>query len=102
MRKFLPGLCLAVFVLTACGESEPSVDEQRIAACHEAVLGGLKAPATAEFAGDEELGEWQEGKSVEIKGSVDAQNGFGALIRNSFRCIVQKEDLSVTGLSIDR
>lgn len=33
MRKFLPGLCLAVFALTACGESEPSVDEQRQAAC---------------------------------------------------------------------
>lgn len=33
MRKFLPVLCLAVFALTSCGESDPSVDEERQAAC---------------------------------------------------------------------
>lgn len=104
MKRIVAGVAgvLLVCTVAACGDSEPSVEEQQINACHVAILDGLKAPSTAEFVNDEELREWEEGgKSVEIKGSVDSQNGFGAQIRSNFRCIVQTSDLSVTGLSID-
>ncbi len=54
-------------------------------ACERAVTGQLKAPSTAEFSGTTATGS---GTAFNVTGSVDAQNGFGAMIRNSFECSV--------------
>lgn len=52
--------------------------------CEDAVKNQLKAPATAGF---EWLTETAKGTlTYELIGSVDAENGFGALIRTQFSC----------------
>lgn len=69
----------AILVITIPSPEERAVDE-----CQQEVLAQLKAPATAEF-GDAEAEETEDGYLV--TGQVDAQNGFGALIRSDFRCV---------------
>jgi hypothetical protein len=57
-------------------------------ACQTFVLNGLKAPASAKFpehvTTTEDLGEGR----FRVQAAVDAQNGFGALIRNNYDCSV--------------
>ena len=95
MTKTL-GLALAgVLLLSACstsseggGSDEPTVDKQDgIMAeimCEEFVKKRLKAPTTAEFSNQEhrDIGK----QRWDVTGSVDSQNGFGAMIRGSYRC----------------
>lgn len=57
--------------------------------CQELVTGSLKSPGTAEFV-DVTTKARPDGKVV-TTGSVDSQNGFGALIRSSFTCTTQNE-----------
>ncbi len=57
--------------------------------CEELVKGSLKSPGTAEFV-DVTTKKRPDGKVV-TTGSVDSQNGFGALIRSSFTCTTQNE-----------
>jgi hypothetical protein len=54
--------------------------------CEEAITNRLKAPATAEFSNftKEEL----DGRLTAVRGTVDSENGFGAMIRSSFKCHV--------------
>lgn len=47
----------------------------------------LKAPKTAEFSG---VTVTESGGVYTVTGSVDSQNGFGALIRSSFTCKVRE------------
>ncbi|GIG71128.1 hypothetical protein [Phytomonospora endophytica] len=61
----------------------PTPEERAIEECRQSVLEQLKAPATAQF-GDAKATEGDDGYSV--SGYVDAQNGFGALIRTDYRC----------------
>jgi len=73
-----------------------SEDERRQVAydaCVEAVTEQLKAPATAEFAALEDVEVTEKSAGYTLRGDVDAQNGFGALIRNSYTC-----DVTVTGM----
>lgn len=57
-------------------------------AAQEAVSSQLKSPATAEFSSCTIPGvyfEWADGSGVySIKGHVDSQNGFGAMIRSRY------------------
>lgn len=53
--------------------------------CKNLVKERLKAPSSAKFL-DVELNDL-DGKSFEIVGEFDAQNGFGALIRGRFKCM---------------
>lgn len=89
---------LAVLVVVAAGglafvllRSEPSDAAERattqIAACRERVKTQLKAPATAQFSG-EMVTKQPTGEFFEVNGVVDAQNGFGALLRQRYRCTV--------------
>lgn len=55
--------------------------------CQDAVLDDLKAPATAQFSDVDATLSGNDEYSV--TGAVDAENGFGALIRNSFACITK-------------
>lgn len=69
----------------------------QIAACRERVKTQLKAPATAQFSG-EAVTKQPTGAFFEVNGVVDAQNGFGALLRQRYRCTVTEsgEALAVT------
>lgn len=67
----------------------PAVEDKNSAAalvqtCHTAVLGRLKAPGTAQFGG--EFTRTVGTQVSELTGWVDAQNGFGALIRMRWVC----------------
>lgn len=58
----------------------------------------LKSPATAEFP---RLDEWEvtqgaDGNTWFVNGWVDSQNGFGAVIRNGFRCRLSASPTSST------
>lgn len=59
-------------------------------ACKQAVLTKLKAPATAEFAGGIVLrGHKTDPTRYFVDGAVDAQNSFGAKLRQKYQCEVQ-------------
>lgn len=70
-------------ILFACS-SKPSkpTKEQVLDKMHDFVKNELKAPATAEFSGDEYK---NDGDTVYLAtGKVDAQNSFGAKIRETY------------------
>lgn len=52
--------------------------------CESLVSDSLRAPASASFL-DESI-EIADSKSSYIRGSVDAENGFGARVRANFEC----------------
>ena len=86
-------LLVAIFLtsssLIGCGISGKS---KSINACKELVREKLRTPSTAEF--PEVNFRDIDGKSFEISGSFDAQNGFGAMLRGSFKCMgYENEDL---------
>ncbi len=58
-------------------------------ACQDAVRERLKAPASAEFQAPREaqISAYEDG-SYKIESYVDAQNSFGAKLRNAFTCQV--------------
>jgi hypothetical protein len=60
--------------------------------CQQFVSEWHRAPKTAEFAdfSDSQSRGGQDGE-YEIHSYVDAQNGFGALIRNSYLCTVRHQ-----------
>lgn len=69
--------------------------------CRGFVEAQLKSPASAEFS-DEQVS--QDGDRYVVNGVVDADNAFGASLRNEFRCEVaingNRTDLvSLTGLT---
>lgn len=76
------------FALSACAGEPTHSRETAFIACQRFVKERLRAPASAQFP--------TEGLEVEVKGdvytfrgAVDAQNGFGALIRGFYSCSVQ-------------
>lgn len=69
--------------------SDPASATALITACHDAATRRLKSPATAKFSEDAPSIEGAEGS---VTGVVDAQNGFGALIRNRYTCRATKGD----------
>jgi hypothetical protein len=81
-------LLAAVAAFVAWRSSQPSDTEQAIAACREGVKAKLRAPASALFSG-ETVDPQRDGTHI-VEGSVDGQNGFGALIRSRYDCRVKK------------
>ena len=71
-------------------------------ACKDFVRDRLKAPATAEFSNLRHAGA---GTDWTFTGAVDAQNGFGAMLRMNWSCSIRLEGgdtwrlRSLTGLS---
>lgn len=67
--------------------------------CREFVKNRLRAPATAKFAGlsDTTSVKLDDGSFL-VRSYVDAQNGFGALIRTYYRCQVRPIDRDNWGL----
>lgn len=66
--------------------------------CEEAVKKRLKAPATSVFFGFEQ--EEMDGRLTAVRGQVDSENSFGAMIRSSFKCHVL-DDKDATVMYID-
>lgn len=55
------------------------------------VSGALKAPSTAKFCGDEVTPfQFAGADAWEINGCVDAQNSFGAMIRNNYKVVLTR------------
>lgn len=73
-----------------------------ITACEGYVADRLKAPATAKFSGwlDSTTAVLKDG-TIAVRGTVDAQNGFGALIRNDWVCAVRQSGSGYTLQSVD-
>lgn len=59
----------------------------QISACRAKVKANLKAPATAQFS-QETVARQPTGNLYEVRGLVDAENGFGALLRQRYACTV--------------
>jgi len=51
--------------------------------CEDAIRDRLKAPSTAEFESS-----YSGSGPVVVRGTVDAENSFGAMMRNTFQCTV--------------
>lgn len=89
--KIVLGAVLAVAVLAGCqtggGGISPSSQGESGAynACKKFVKDDLKAPSTASFA-DHSVS--QDGSTYTVTGQVDAENSFGAKIRNDYTCTV--------------
>ena len=53
------------------------------------VLSSLKAPATAKFCGDNvKKFEFAGAEAWEITGCIDAQNSYGAMLRNNYQVVL--------------
>ncbi len=91
-------LCLCVFTFATSSTStpeNPATPTMASIMCEKFVTDRLKAPSTAKFAPYRELKITTYGKNEGVKdafrviGYVDAQNGFGAMLRNNYICDVQ-------------
>lgn len=92
------GVVMAVIVsativftyLTVTGAAPWTQKQQAIHACEDGIRSLLKSPATAKFSNvtitQSPAGGW------DVNGSVDAENGFSALVRNSWDCYAEKKD----------
>ena len=60
--------------------------------CEERIKEGLKSPSTADFSMDFDIVELEPrdkaDRSFLATGAVDAQNSFGAMLRNNFACVM--------------
>lgn len=82
----------AAFLGSAYGIASPTRDPARGAerACEQFIEARLKAPSTARFP-RETVSKNTVGAYV-VEGQVDAQNGFGAMIRMDYTCTVSPGD----------
>lgn len=92
MRRVLPFVALlALAGCTSGGETaQPAASASfdakgtLIEACHRAVQAELKSPGSAQFSN--EIAEQKTEQQWQVLGTVDSQNGFGALLRSSYLC----------------
>lgn len=92
----------AAIVIVVLLTSGPSDEQRAITACDDAVRSQLKAPSTAKFSGEHIVPTDAVGAPM-IKGSVDAENGFSAMIRTGFTCymVTNNDVMSVSQTQID-
>lgn len=74
-------------------------ESRAVEACQEDVRARLKAPSTAEFVDDPLVVEVDDG--YQVTGEVDAQNGFGAMIRNRYTCLAKQAPYGWYGSGIE-
>lgn len=86
---------IAAFIgsLTGGGDGDEPYDPDNSfearSQCRDLVESELRAPATAEFG---ELSAMKNGGVWTVMGYVDAENAFGAMLRNDFQCSVRVVD----------
>ena len=85
-------MSLASFIFAGCSNNDSLVNE-----CEQLVSEQLKAPGSAKFVNVKVSPEGQ--KSLYITGDVDSENGFGALLRSSFECEYDGEQMNLTYLT---
>jgi hypothetical protein len=89
-KLYVPIIIASIVLgLTGCaGEHEADIQK-----CEGKVKNTLQSPTTAQFSGvtttKHDFGVWT------IEGNVDAQNGFGAMIRDTFSCVVDKNGVNL-------
>lgn len=93
---------LIVIIITAAGAINashgPSEEDKQASAqvaCEDVVKQNLKSPSTANFSNETTTGS--DGKYT-IEGDVDAQNSFGAMLRNHFVCDTDGSTASLRSL----
>ncbi len=80
-------------------EAPTDPSSQVVVACREWVREKLRAPGTADFAGElavqDAVGRWT------VTGSVDSENAFGALLRSTWTCTATRDRDTTTLVSVD-
>jgi hypothetical protein len=96
------GLGCGIYATVSHSSSNPAGDRgsNAVAQCESAVKNQLKAPSTAKFSGEDYI---DEDPTWLVTGSVDAQNGFGAMLRSGFNCTLTRsgESFIVSQANID-
>lgn len=90
---WIAGSAAVLTVLAVLGgwyAAQPNMADRAVQTCQNLVRDKLKAPATAQFV-DVTFTDWQGGHWT-VNGQVDAQNGFGALVRGPFSCELYTPD----------
>lgn len=83
------GITAAVFASRPTGP-DPKDPLSAIPACREQVKARMRAPATTQFPGGEMVGS--NSNQPQIDGVYDSQNGFGALMRGTYTCLLSHDD----------
>lgn len=87
------GLVIWIVVAGVTGSDDPPDSEElRFGAqdvCHQFVKERLRAPATAKFERYSEARITGVEPTYTVRGHVDSENGFGALIRSDYTCTVR-------------
>lgn len=86
----LVALPATALVTTAIGGSVSPAGNGReaVAQCEGFADSRLKSPASADY----DLSASQSGETWTVSGTVDSQNGFGALVRSNVTCVLHFED----------
>lgn len=93
MRIITGVIVAAVLTLAGCGSSESDKaknggdEAEAQVVCRDFVRDMLKSPSSADFS-DEDASN-VGGKMWQVTGSVDSENSFGAMIRNTYTCKVR-------------
>ena len=69
--------------------------------CEEKVREFLKAPSTAKFPNYTEWGFAKDKNILTVQGYVDAQNSFGAMMRNTFQFIIDTDSNTIQSFILD-
>lgn len=67
-------------------------DSSSIVPAQEAVQSMLKSPSTADFCNNDEVTEDEDTGGYIVDGCVDAQNGFGAIVRIDYTVYLDEDD----------
>lgn len=93
-------------VITSMSNQKPDPKIEATVACEDFVKTALKAPSTANFDNETATGPVAGHPARYIVvGTVDAQNSFGAQLRNNFGCTAEKQGdgqwhlIDMTGLN---
>lgn len=88
----LAGGGTAYYLTSRPKAADPLSTENLITACRDAAKRQLKSPASAQFS-DETTSQIAENR-MRVWGVVDAQNGFGAQLRNRYTCEADRGERS--------
>lgn len=77
---------------TTIGPGDPD-RAQAVHLCEDSIRSQLRSPSSAKFSGETYS---SGGVSYTVAGNVDAQNGFGAMLRDTFDCTLVKSGGSMS------